>query len=591
MESQPVGSIVKVNGPIIRAALKEPVTMMELVEVSNYRLIGEVLSIRGDSAVIQVYEDTSGVKPGDPVFGTGLPLSVELGPGLIGNVFDGIQRPLEEIRKKTGIYIGRGVNVPALDRNRKWKFKPAVSAGQSVAGGQTVGTVPETDLIEHKILFEPGLSGTVKSVVKAGEYTLSETVAVVTNGQGEDVEVKLYHRWPVKVARPVGERLKPGIPLLTGQRVVDVFFPIAKGGTAAIPGGFGTGKTITQHQLAKWADAQVIVYIGCGERGNEITDVLESFPKLIDPRTGKPLMQRTVLIANTSNMPVTAREASIYTGITLAEYYRDMGYDVALMADSTSRWAEALRELSGRLEEMPAEEGFPAYLGSKLAAFYERAGYVRTAGGPTGSITVIGAVSPPGGDFSEPVTQNTKRFVRCFWELDKMLASSRHYPSINWMRSYSQYADECKDWWDQNVSREYRDIRTSAFEILQKEDKLQKIVKLIGPDALPDSERLFLETARIIKLGFLQQGAYDEIDTYSTPQKQLRILKLILNFNDKASQVIRQGAPIFEIRDMECVTRIIRVKMSVPNDRLDMIDEVERFMEGEFAKLAENYAD
>lgn len=589
MDSNAVGKIIKVNGPIIKAELTEMLKMMELVQVSEYHLIGEVLSIQGMFATIQVYEDTSGIKPGDLIYGTGLPLSVELGPGIIGNVFDGIQRPLEEIAKRSGIYIGRGVNVPSLNREKKWHFKPAVREGDTVTGGSIIGTVPETSIIEHRVLTEPRTGGKIVKIVKEGDYTLNDVVAVIKNDQDEEIEIKMYHRWAVKFPRPSLKRMKPSIPLLTGQRVVDVFFPIAKGGTAAIPGGFGTGKTITQHQLAKWADAQVIVYIGCGERGNEITEVLEDFPKLIDPRSGKPLMERTVLIANTSNMPVTAREASIYTGITLAEYYRDMGYDVALMADSSSRWAEALRELSGRLEEMPAEEGFPAYLGSKLAAFYERAGYVQTNSGKEGSITAIGAVSPPGGDFSEPVTQNTKRFVRCFWELDKMLASSRHYPSINWMRSYSQYADECREWWDKNVSKEYKDIRNRSFEILQKEDKLQKIVKLIGPDALPDSERLYLEVARIIKLGFLQQGAYDEIDTYSTPDKQLKILKIILRFFERAAEVIRLGAPIFEVRELECVTRIIRMKMTIPNDKLEEMDNVEKIMLKEFDELEKVY--
>lgn len=589
MESKAVGTIIKVNGPIIKAKLTDMLKMMELVEVSQYHLIGEVLSIQDDLATIQVYEDTSGIKPGEAIYGTGLPLSVELGPGIIGNIFDGIQRPLEEIEKRTGIYIGRGVNVPSLSRTKKWHFKPSIAAGTKVTGGTVIGSVPETTIIEHKILLEPNLNGTLVKIEKEGDYTLNDVIAVVKNEADEEIEVKMYHRWPVKFPRPVADRMKPTIPLLTGQRVIDVFFPIAKGGTAAIPGGFGTGKTITQHQLAKWADAKVIVYVGCGERGNEMTEVLESFPELIDPRTGKPLMERTILIANTSNMPVTAREASIYTGITLAEYYRDMGFDVALMADSTSRWAEALRELSGRLEEMPAEEGYPAYLGSKLAAFYERAGYVKTKAGVNGTITAIGAVSPPGGDFSEPVTQNTKRFVRCFWELDKTLASSRHYPSINWMRSYSQYVDECKEWWDVNIAKDYREVRIRAFEILQKEDRLQKIVKLIGPDALPDSERLYLEVARIIKQGFLQQGAYDEIDTYSTPEKQLRILRIILKFFEKASEVIKMGAPILEIKDMQCIPKIVRMKMSVPNEKLEMMDDVEKAMLTEFDSLKEVY--
>jgi V/A-type H+-transporting ATPase subunit A len=589
MDSKAVGKITRVNGPIVQAALTDMLKMMELVEVSGYHLVGEVLSIRGDSATIQVYEDTSGVKPGDPVFGTGLPLSVELGPGVIGNVFDGIQRPLKEISQKSGIYIGRGINIPSLDRQKKWHFVPTVKEGEVLQGGAIIGTVQETSMLEHRILLQPNTSGKLVKLLKEGDYTLEEVIGILKTESGEEVNVKMYHRWPVKFPRPVGKRLAPTIPILTGQRIIDIFFPLAKGGTAAIPGGFGTGKTVTQHQFAKWADAQVIVYIGCGERGNEITEVLEEFPQLIDPRSGKALMERTILIANTSNMPVTAREASIYTGITLAEYYRDMGYDVAIMADSSSRWAEALREMSGRLEEMPAEEGYPAYLGSKLAAFYERAGYCQTKSGQMGSISAIGAVSPAGGDFSEPVTQNTKRFVRCFWELDKNLASSRHFPSINWMRSYSQYVDECREWWEKNVSKRYLELRNDAYDLLQKEDKLQKIVKLIGPDALPESERLVLEIARVIKLGFLQQSAYDDIDMYTTPQKQLRILDLIMKFYVRAAELIRSGAPIADVREMESIPRIIRVKITVPNDKLEQVDEVESFMAKEFEKLEAQY--
>ncbi|MGC8764533.1 MAG: V-type ATP synthase subunit A [Brevinematia bacterium] len=587
--SRAAGKIFKVNGPIISAKLSEMLKMMELVYVSEFHLVGEVLAIENDIATIQVYEDTSGVKPGDEIYGSGLPLSVELGPGLIGNVFDGIQRPLEGISKKSGIYIGRGINIPSLDRAKKWHFKPLVNENDILNGGQIVGEVSETSILNHKILLHPELEGRVIKVFPEGDYRLDDPVIILQDEENREIEVKMYHKWPVKIPRPVAKRLKPSLPLLTGQRIVDVFFPIAKGGTAGIPGGFGTGKTITQHQLAKWADAHLIVYIGCGERGNEITEVLENFPKLIDPRTQKPLMERTVLIANTSNMPVTAREASIYTGITIAEYYRDMGYDVALMADSTSRWAEALRELSGRLEEMPAEEGFPAYLGSRLAAFYERAAYCITKSGHKGSITIIGAVSPPGGDFSEPVTQNTKRFVRCFWELDKFLASSRHYPSINWMRSYSQYADEINEWWVENIAADYKEIRIKSFEILQKEDRLQKIVKLIGPDALPDSEQLYLDVARIIKIGFLQQSAYDEIDTYSVPEKQLKILRLILKFFDRASELIKSGVPIFVIRNMNIISSILRIKISVPNDSLEKIDEIELKMFEEFKSIEKEY--
>lgn len=587
MDNSAVGVITRVNGPLIEARVHAMLQMMELVQVSELRLVGEILGIDGDRVTIQVYEDTTSVHPGEAVYGTGLPLGLELGPGIIGQVFDGIQRPLSKIAESSGIYIGRGINIPSLDREKYWEFTPLVKKGDILQPGAVLGEVQETSLIRHRIMLHPRLSGTVKMIAQAGSYTIEEAIAEIHTPVGTDVPVRMYQRWPVKLPRPYKERFNPTEPLLTGQRIVDTFFPMAKGGTAAIPGGFGTGKTITQHQLAKWADAQVIVYIGCGERGNEITEVLEEFPRLIDPRSGKSLIERTVLIANTSNMPVTAREASIYTGITLAEYYRDMGYDVALMADSSSRWAEALRELSGRMEEMPAEEGFPAYLGSRLAAFYERAGSVETLGSGKGSITVIAAVSPPGGDFSEPVTQNTKRFVRCFWELDKSLASARHYPSINWMRSYSEYVEECQDWWRENVSAEYIEIRNKAFSILQKEDKLQKIVKLVGPDALPDSERLTLETARIIRQGFLQQSAYDDIDMYTSPAKQLAILKLILLFHEKAADLIRQGAPIFEIREMECIARIIRVKMTVPNDRLEDMEKVERFMLDEFRSVGE----
>ncbi|URA10121.1 V-type ATP synthase subunit A [Thermospira aquatica] len=583
------GKVKKVNGPLVTVSLETGPQMMEVVYVSHLQLIGEVLHISGDEAVVQVYEDTSGVKPGDDVFQSGLPLSVELGPGIIGNVFDGIQRPLEEIAKISGIYIGRGINIPALSREKKWEFVPKVKAGMRVSGGMVLGNVPETPLVEHRILVPPRVEGEVVWVASAGSYTVEDTIAEIKLSTGEREKLSLYHRWPVKFPRPVKKRLDTKEPLLTGQRIIDMFFPLSRGGTAAVPGGFGTGKTITQHQLAKWADADIIVYIGCGERGNEITEVLEDFPKLIDPKTNRPLMERTILIANTSNMPVTAREASIYTGITLAEYYRDMGYDVALMADSSSRWAEALRELSGRLEEMPAEEGFPAYLGSKLAAFYERAGNFVTLSGEEASISAIGAVSPPGGDFSEPVTQNTKRFVRCFWELDKALASSRHYPSINWMRSYSEYADECEQWWVANVDPEYRSIRLEAYSILQKEDKLQKIVKLIGPDALPDSERLYLDIARLIKIGFLQQSAYDPVDTYSTPEKQVNLLRLILQFKRKAEELVKAGVPLFEIREMQSFADIMRAKLTVPNEDLSGLDRLREAMEQEFADIETEY--
>jgi len=560
--------------------------MHELVEVGKDQIIGEIIRLEGEQATIQVYQNTTGLKLNEPVVGTGSPLSVELAPGLVGNVFDGIQRPLEKIKQLTGPFIKRVHNVTPLDRNRKWLFNPKTAVGAQVTNGDVLGTVKETELIEHRVLVPPGTKGKIASIVKQGEYTIDETVATLDDN-GESREIRMLQKWPVRKPRPYNLRLLPTVPLITGQRVIDTFFPIAKGGSAAIPGGFGTGKTITQQQLAKWSNANLIVYVGCGERGNEMVDVLTSFPKLIDPTTGHPLMQRTILIANTSNMPVSAREASIYTGITIAEYYRDMGYDVALMADSTSRWAEALREVSGRLEEMPAEEGFPSYLPSRLAEFYERTGVVETLGSQRrlGSICAIGAVSPPGGDFSEPVTQHTKRFTRVFWALDPELADARHYPSINWIQSYSGYIGDLSAWWTKEVDKQWNNIREEAMRILQTEDDLKNIVKLVGPEALPDKQRLILETARIIREAFLQQNALDSVDTYCTPAKQFKMLKIILDFHQLANRIVSRGAPLFKITQSPVLPEIMRMKTNIPNDKTNVIDELSTRMRQNFEEL------
>ena len=568
-----VGRVTWISGPVVKAKGMLGFTMMESVEVGEEHLTGEIISLDRDVATIQVYEETTGLKPGAPVYGTGLPFSVELGPGLIGNIFDGTQRPLEHIKALTGDFVGRGTKVPALDRGKRWPFHAKVKVGDEVHGGDVLGTVQETPLVEHRVLVPPGISGKVTWAAPDGDYTVEDVVARIKGEKGES-ELKMYHRWPVRKARPIRERLMPHTPLITGQRVIDTLFPIAKGGVAAIPGGFGTGKTVTQHQLAKWADADIIIYIGCGERGNEMTEVLVDFPQLVDPKSGRPLMERTILIANTSNMPVAAREASIYTGITIAEYYRDMGYHVALMADSTSRWAEALREISGRLEEMPAEEGFPAYLPSRLAEFYERAGYVRTLSGREGSITVVGAVSPPGGDFSEPVTQHTKRFVRCFWALDKDLASARHFPAISWMDSYTGYLDSVGKWWHDEVDPNWQELRDEAMEILHRENRLQQIVKLVGPDALPDDQRLILLTAHLLKEGFLQQNALDEVDTYAVPEKQVKLLRAIIHFHRRAAALIKRGCPVIRVRELPIIPRLIRLKSTVPNDRANELDGI-----------------
>jgi V/A-type H+-transporting ATPase subunit A len=534
--------------------------MFDVVRVSQKRLIGEIIEMHGDRASIQVYEETAGLGTGEAVESTGEPMSAELGPGLIGSIYDGIQRPLDDIRKVCGNSLHRGVEVPSLKRERLWNFTPSVKEGDEVQGGDVIGTVPETDIVLHKIMVPNGVSGRVKSI-KEGEFPVDETVCVLETEKGEH-ELKMFQKWPVRRGRPYKKKLSPDMPLVTGQRVVDCLFPIAKGGVAAIPGPFGSGKTVTQHQLAKWAAADIIVYIGCGERGNEMTDVLNEFPELIDPTTGKSLMERTVLIANTSDMPVAAREASVYTGITIAEYYRDMGYSVALMADSTSRWAEALREMSGRLEEMPGDEGYPAYLGSRLAQFYERAGRVISNGtqGREGTLSVIGAVSPPGGDISEPVSQATLRIVKVFWGLDSNLAYQRHFPAINWLTSYSLYADSLANWYDNNVSKEWMPSRARFMEILHDEAELKEIVKLIGMDALSPNDRLKMETARSIREDFLHQLAFHEVDTYTSLKKQLYMMKLILGFNDEAAKVIAKGADVEEVAELPVREKIGRFK-------------------------------
>ena len=555
-----IGTVVKISGPLVVAEGMRDANMFDVVRVSDTRLIGEIIEMHGDRASVQVYEETAGLGTGAKVESTGEPISAELGPGLIKSIYDGIQRPLAAIRAVSGNNLARGVEVPSLDREALWKFTPTVKAGDKVSGGDIIGTVPETDIVLHKIMVPNGVEGTVKSVSE-GEFHVDDTVCVIETEKGEK-ELTMIQKWPVRRGRPYKKKLSPDMPLVTGQRVVDCLFPIAKGGVAAIPGPFGSGKTVTQHQLAKWADADIIVYIGCGERGNEMTDVLNEFPELIDPNTGKSLMERTVLIANTSDMPVAAREASVYTGITIAEYYRDMGYSVALMADSTSRWAEALREMSGRLEEMPGDEGYPAYLGSRLAQFYERAGRVISTGkeGREGALSVIGAVSPPGGDISEPVSQATLRIVKVFWGLDANLAYQRHFPAINWLTSYSLYADSLGEWYNNNVSADWMKLRARFMEILHDEAELKEIVKLIGMDALSSNDRLKMETARSIREDFLHQLAFHEVDTYTSLKKQLYMMKLILGFNDEAADAVAKGADIEKISALPVREKIGRFK-------------------------------
>ncbi len=578
MTNRIIGQVKRVNGPVIEVMGITDAEMFELVRVGEQNLIGELIKLETDSAIVQVYEDTTGIAPYDPVYGAGMQLSVELGPGLVGTIYDGIQRPLEAIRDISEIYIKRGISVPSLNREAKWHFVPCIKTGEMVSGGTVLGTVQETQNVLHKIMVPPACSGKLKRIVKEGEYTVEEVIGEVTTDNGKQ-DMFLMQRWPIRVQRPVASRLTLDIPLITGQRVIDTLFPIAKGATVAIPGGFGTGKTMTQQAVAKWCDADLIVYIGCGERGNEITDVLTEFPELIDPRSGRSLMERTILIANTSNMPVSAREASIYTGITLAEYFRDQGYHVAVMADSTSRWAEALRELSGRMEEMPAEEGFPAYLPTKIAEFYERAGRMETLNGQSGSVSIIGAVSPPGGDFSEPVTQHTKRFIRCFWALDRNLANARHYPAISWLDSYSEYLTEMSIWWEQQVSAEWKIDRTEIMELLHKEVRLQQVVKLVGPDALPDTQRFILDVCNLFKNSFLQQNAYDKIDMYSTVEKQAKMLHIIVTYWRRGSEAIKKGATLVKLRKMKAYQDIIKMKFTIPNDDLSGLDKIEAKLE------------
>lgn len=582
------GIIYRVNGPVIEAHQVTGIYMGDMVEVGEERLIAETISLEGDTAVIQVYEDTSGLQPGTKVYGTGLPLAVELGPGLLGNTFDGIQRPLELIQKQIGNFIRRGIRIPALDREKKWRFQPGVKEGDQVSPNTILGAVQETELIQHHVLVPPDVTGQVAYIIQEGDYTIEQVIAKVQTNAGEK-DLTMFHRWPVRVKRSQAARLNPSIPLLTGQRVLDFLFPLARGGVAAIPGGFGTGKTMLQHSLAKWCDADIIIYIGCGERGNEMTQVLEEFPELVDPKSGRPLMERTILIANTSNMPVTARESSIYTGITIGEYFRDMGYHVAIMADSTSRWAEALREISGRLEEMPAEEGFPAYLASRLAEFYERAGRFNLGDGREASLSIVGAVSPPGGDFSEPVTQHTRRFIRCFWGLDADLAGARHFPAISWVESYSEYVDDIAAWWEENFDVPWAELRSRITGILHDEQRLQQVVKLVGPDALPDAQRLILETARIIKEAFLQQSALSEEDSYCAAEKQLRMAQVIMHFYDRARAIIEKGAPIFTITDLDVVQDIMRMKTRIPNDRVDEFDDLLADVDHQMDSLEEKY--
>ena len=580
------GRIIRISGPVIEADNMRGAKMYDVVRVGEENLIGEIIRLNEDNAIIQVYEDTNGLKPGEKVITTGMPLSVELGPGLLTNIYDGIQRPLPDIMKKTGEFIDRGVEAPAIDRKKKWHFKPTVKAGDVIRSCDVLGEVQETTIITHRIIVPPNISGKIIKVEKEGDYTVEDDIAVVSTDKG-DIKLQMLQRWPVRMPRPVAKKYDPTLPLVTGQRVIDTFFPVAKGGTAAIPGGFGTGKTVMLHQLAKWSDAQVVVYVGCGERGNEMTDVLREFPELEDPKSGEPLMNRTVLIANTSNMPVAARDASVYTGITIAEYYRDMGYDVALMADSTSRLAEAMREISGRLEEMPGEEGYPAYLASRLAEFYERAGRVKLkcTKDKEGSVSVMGAVSPPGGDFSEPVAQNTLRIVKVFWALDADLADRRHFPSINWLKSYSLYLEEIQTWWKKQIGEEWLKLRTKAMALLQKESELQEIVKLVGPDALPPRERATLESARMIREDFLQQSAFHEVDTFCPGKKQYEMLRIMLKFSDKIMDAVEKNVLVDDIISMKSREHLARMK-TVPNKTFEKrFSEMEKDLDKDLEEL------
>ena len=586
------GTIKKVAGPLVIAKGMRDANMYDVVRVADQRLIGEIIEMHGDEASIQVYEETAGLGPGAPVESTGEPMSVELGPGLISSIYDGIQRPLDDIMAVSGSNLKRGVEVPSLKRNIKWTFKPTAKVGDEVSSGDIIGTVQETEIVTHKIMVPSGVSGKIKSIT-AGDFTVEETVAVVELTDGSEKNLTLMQKWPVRRGRPYKQKLSPNKPLITGQRVIDGLFPIAMGGVAAVPGPFGSGKTVVQHQLAKWAEAEIVVYIGCGERGNEMTDVLNEFPELKDPKTGYSLMKRTVLIANTSDMPVAAREASIYTGITIAEYFRDQGYSVALMADSTSRWAEALREMSGRLQEMPGEEGYPAYLGSRLAQFYERAGFVKCLGSDdrTGALSVIGAVSPPGGDISEPVSQATLRIVKVFWGLDSDLAYKRHFPAINWLTSYSNYVDNMATWFNSNVAPDWMDCRAKIMRILQEEAELDEIVKLVGMDALSAPDRITLEAARSIREDFLHQNAFDETDTYTPLEKQYYMLKLVITFNDQAQAAVKNGANVNKLIGMAVREKIGRYKYSSPDKAKDEYEKILTELANEISEVSSEKED
>ncbi len=577
--------IYGINGPVVTVKKTDSFEMMEMVHVGHQKLVGEVIGITDELTTIQVYEETTGLKPGDPVEGTGAPMNVLLGPGIIDNIFDGIERPLKAIEEQSGAFISRGAAVSSLDETKLWDVTLKVKVGDRLEGGQVYATLPETPIIEHRLMVPPELSGVVTKVMPNGEYKLFDTVAVLKDDNGDEHNLTLCQKWPIRTSRPVRERLTSSIPLITGQRVIDTLFPVAKGGTAAIPGGFGTGKTMTQHQLAKWCDADIIIYVGCGERGNEMSQVLEEFSELIDPKSQRPMTDRTVLIANTSNMPVAAREASIYTGITLGEYYRDMGYHVAMMADSTSRWAEALREISGRLEEMPAEEGFPAYLPSRLAEFYERGGRAEVLSGGEGSVTLIGAVSPQGSDFSEPVTQNTKRFTRCFWALDKSLAYARHYPAINWIQSYSEYFNDLDPWFRKNLGDDFVEYRNRISALLQEESSLMEIVKLIGADVLPDDQKLVIETARVIRVGFLQQNAFHADDTFVPLEKQKLMMKTILHLHSKAKEIVAKEIPISKVLKLGLFDKLTKMKYDIPNSKPEMFDAYIKEIDEKLASL------
>mgnify|MGYP002620377119 CR=1 FL=1 len=584
------GIIYGINGPVIYLKGNTGFKMSEMVYVGEEHLVGEVIALTKDTTTVQVFEETSGLKPGETVTATGDAISVTLGPGILDNIFDGIQRPLSVIAEQSGKYISRGMQVDSLNTEKKWNVEFLVKEGDEVHGGTIFAQTQETASIVHKSMVPPKVEGKIKKILPNGAYNVSEILAVVEQADGSEYPLKLAQKWPIRIPRPTSKRYPATVPLVTGQRILDTLFPIAKGGTAAVPGGFGTGKTMTQHQIAKWADADIIIYIGCGERGNEMTQVLEEFSELTDPRTGKPLMDRTTLIANTSNMPVAAREASIYTGLTLAEYYRDMGYDVAIMADSTSRWAEALRELSGRLEEMPAEEGFPAYLASRLSAFYERAGMMHNLNGTDGSVTIIGAVSPQGGDFSEPVTQNTKRFVRCFWGLDKSLAYARHFPAIHWLTSYSEYLNDLSHWYQDNVSPKFVDYRNRLMALLNQESSLLEIVKLIGSDVLPDDQKLVLEIARVIRLGFLQQNAFHPDDTCVSMEKQFLMMDTILYLYKQARTLVTMGHPMSVLKSENIFDRVIAIKYDVPNDRPEMFAQYHRDIDAFYQHVLEKNA-